>query len=226
MFQCQELHSVSPAAMDRLWAQGWRHFGTHFFLYDMSWHEGQLVRVLPLRVNLQKFSPTRIQRRILNLNRDVRVEFRPATIDAEREALFEKHKTRFDDNVPTSLQEFISSDPARVPCNTTECLLFVDDRLFAVSYLDVGLEAVSAVYAMFDLDQSRRSPGIHLILEEIYWALHRGYRYVYLGYCYDRPSHYDYKKRFRGLECLDWQSNQFLALEPKENARIAPKVPP
>jgi leucyl-tRNA---protein transferase len=213
MDRYREIPRASAAAMDRLWAEGWRHFGTHFFLYRTSWHEGRQVRVLPLRVCLRKFSPSRSQRRVLKRNAIVSVEFGPAKVDPEREALFGRHKVRFAENVPNSLYDFLSSEPARVPCHAMECRLSGNDQLFGVSYFDVGAEAISAVYAMFDPAESRRSPGIKMILEEIRWARERGFRYVYLGYCYDRPSYYDYKNRFRGTEYLDWQSMQFLPLD-------------
>jgi arginine-tRNA-protein transferase len=213
MNEFREIHGASPAEMDRLWEEGWRHFGTQFFRYDMSWHQDRPARVLPLRVCLPKFIASRSQMRILKRHEDVRVGFGPAVIDAEREKMFDKHKARFTENVPDSLYDFFSSEPACVPCKTIECRLLVGDRLIAVGYLDVGTAAVSAVYAMFDPTESRRSPGIRLILEEIHWARERGFRYAYLGYCFDEASFYDYKKRFRGSEYLDWKTMRHLPFD-------------
>ncbi len=185
------LQCATPAEMDALWAKGWRHFGTQFFRYASSWNDGQQVRVLPLRIDLRNFLPSRSQRRVLKRNADVRVEFAQATIDAEREVMFAKHRSRFKENVPDSLSDFLSAAPARVPCVTKECQLLIHDRLFGIGYFDVGEQAVSAVYSMFDPAESRRSPGIKLILEEIHWATEHEFRYFYLGYCYDRRSFYD-----------------------------------
>jgi leucyl-tRNA---protein transferase len=209
--QFQIIHHATPAQMDALWANGWRHFGSLFFRYASSWHDDEQVRVLSLRIDLQKFSPSRSQRRVLKRSADVRVEFGQATIDAEREIMFARHRLRFKDNRPDSLSDFLSSAPSQVPCEAKECRLFASDRLFAVGYFDVGDEAVSAVYSMFDPAESRRSPGIKLILEEIRWATEHDFRYFYLGYCYDQQSFYDYKKRFGGSEYLDWQTMRYLA---------------
>ena len=41
-------------------------------------------------------------------------------------------------------------------------------------------------------------------------------RYFYLGYCYDRQSFYDYKKRFSGSECLDWQTMRYRSFESRD----------
>jgi leucyl-tRNA---protein transferase len=133
-------------------------------------------------------------------------------IDAEREMMFVRHRSRFKENLPDSLSDFLSPAPSQVPCEAKECRLFLNDRLFAIGYFDVGQEAVSAVYSMFDPAESRRSPGIKLILEEIRWATEHEFRYFYLGYCYDQPSFYDYKKRFAGSEYLDWRTMQYSML--------------
>jgi arginine-tRNA-protein transferase len=127
--------------------------------------------------------------------------------------MFANHRSRFKENVPDSLRDFLSSDPSQVPCEAKECRLFVNDRLFGIGYFDIGHEAVSAVYSMFDPTESRRSPGIELILEELRWATEHHFRYLYLGYCYDQPSFYDYKKWFNGSEYLDWRTMKYSALE-------------
>jgi arginine-tRNA-protein transferase len=204
------IQHAMPAEMDALWATGWRHFGTQLFRYAASWHEGQRVRVLPLRIDLHKFSPSRSQRRVLKRNADVRAECGQAMIDPEHEKMFARHRSRFKENVPDSLRDFLSSAPSQIPCEAKECRLSVDNQLLGIGYFDIGREAVSAVYSMFDPAESRRSPGIKLILEEIHWATEHEFRYFYLGYCYDQPSYYDYKKRFAASEYLDWQTMRYL----------------
>lgn len=208
--QLQIIQHATPAEMDALWAAGWRHFGTHFFRYASSWHDGQRVCVLPLRIDLRRFVLSRSQRRVLKRNGNVRAGFGQAMIDAERERMFARHRVRFRENVPDSLRDFLSSEPSHVPCDAKECRLYLGNQLFGVGYFDIGERAVSAVYSMFDPAESRRSPGIKLILEEIHWATEHNFRYFYLGYCYDRPSYYDYKKRFAASEYLDWQTMRYM----------------
>jgi leucyl-tRNA---protein transferase len=76
--------------------------------------------------------------------------------------------------------------------------------LVAASYLDVGREGASSVYACFDPDESARSLGTATFLWEIAYAQRRGCRYLYPGYVYDVASPYDYKKRLGALEAFDW----------------------
>jgi arginine-tRNA-protein transferase len=81
------------------------------------------------------------------------------------------------------------------------------DRLLAVSYLDLGREAVSSVYAIFEPQAARRSPGIFTLLQEIEFARASGRRFLYPGYATVEPGHYDYKKQLQGLQWFDWRGH-------------------
>src|SRR5262245_34523356 len=124
---------ASPSRMDRLWAEGWRHFGVIFVRYRSSEHAGKPFTVLPLRIDLNRFALHRSQRRVLAKNRDLRSLFRPSTIDREKEALFEKHRLRFDENTPTSLFNFMSPDPSAAPCPNLELCIYQGRTLLGVT---------------------------------------------------------------------------------------------
>ncbi len=200
-FFCTE---ASPAAMDRYWAEGWRHFGILFFRYPHAFHDGERFTVVPLRVDLERFVPSRSQKRVLAKNRDAEVRVRPSFVDAEKTELFLRHRQRFRDNAPASLDDFLSPDPAAVPCRNVELCIYLAEKLLGVTFLDLGETATSAVYAIFDPAEARRSPGILMILQSIEFSRRQGYRYYYPGYAYREPFIYDYKKNFTGLEYLDW----------------------
>jgi arginine-tRNA-protein transferase len=204
----QHFHSrrAAPAEMDALWAQGWRHFGADFFRYSLAFHHGGLYSVMPLRIRLDSFSPSRSQKRALARNRDLRLVIRETFIDSAKEELFYRHRERFSFNVPESLYDFLSARPALMPCPNQEICAYADERLLAVTFMDLGQTATSGVYAMFDPEEARRSLGILLILESIRYSRERGFRFYYPGYAYREASVYDYKKKFSGLEYFDWQS--------------------
>jgi arginine-tRNA-protein transferase len=195
---------VPPAGMDRMWSEGWRHFGWYFFRYRTAAHGGRTYHVVPLRVDLERFVLSRSQKRVLAKNRDARVVVRDATVTAEKKALFARHATRFAEDRPSSLLDFLSPMPASVPCTTREVAVYLDGRLAAVTFLDVGATSTSAVYAIHDPAEARRSLGIFMMLESIRYSREQGRRYYYQGYAYREPFAYDYKKRFSGLEALDW----------------------
>jgi leucyl-tRNA---protein transferase len=212
----QWLDAAAPAEMDALWAAGWRHFGARFFRCPTMPHRGQTAQVRPLRIDVAEFVPSASQKRIVQRNAGLAVTFPPAAIDAERQALFQRHRVRFTENIPDQLEDFLSENPAVVPCRTLEC--DVRDgagKLLAASYLDLGERAASAVFAMFEPAESRRSLGLFLILSEIAWCRAQGRRWLYLGYSYDLPSAYDYKKRFAATERYDWPTRSWVPV-PRE----------
>jgi arginyl-tRNA--protein-N-Asp/Glu arginylyltransferase len=195
---------ATPAQMDQFWADGWRHFGVLFFRYRAALHDGKPFTVLPLRIDLHRFTLTRSLKRVLAKNQDIRTLIRPAVVDEVKKALFLKHRLRFKENIPSSLDDFLSPYPDSVPCLNLELCLYLGDRLVGITFLDVGEIATSAVYAMFDPAEMRRSLGILMMLQSIQLSRERECRYYYPGYAYREPFAYDYKKRFAGLEYLDW----------------------
>ena len=202
-----ETPRVTPGQLDRLLAEGWRHFGTYFFRYSLGLHESDIRLVIPLRIRLNTFSLSKSQRRVLRRNDDLQTEIRPVEITADVADLFDRHKQRFKFGVPASIYDFLSDDPAHVPGETLEVNVKLHGHLAAVSYFDVGEKAVSAIYAMFDPDLSRRGLGIFTMLKEIEFAIGSGKDFYYQGYSYEGHSFYDYKKRFRGSEEFDWRGN-------------------
>jgi arginine-tRNA-protein transferase len=201
------LDAATPEAMDTLWAEGWRHFGTFFFFEQFNEEDNRQLAIIPLRIVLDEFSFSKSQRKLLIRNQAIRVEFLPAFIDETREVMFYKHIQRFKKNIPYSLYDFLDENAANTPCNTLQCCLYQDNTLFAVSYFDVGAQSTSSVYAMFDPAFSELRPGIHTLLEEIKFAQALQKKYLYLGYAHQQSSFYDYKKRFNALQAYDWEGN-------------------
>lgn len=195
---------VSPDQFDYLLAEGWRHFGQYFYRYNLGFLQGEFRIVVPLRIRLADFRLSKNKRRILRKNEDLETFIRPVVIDDEKHELFERHKTRFDHGIPGSIYSFLDRDAARTPCKTLEFCVYKNDKLIAVSFLDIGRTAVSSVYAMFEPEITRRSLGIYTMLLEIRYAVETGKTFYYQGYAYEGESFYDYKKQFNAIERYDW----------------------
>lgn len=206
IFEDFDRQRVSPAELDRLLEDGWRHAGTHFYRYNFAFHEGMLTEVIPLRIPLDRFKRSKSQRRNWKQNQEAafRVEIGPTRLDEAKEVLFHQHKQKFADNVPELLTDFLSVTPDHVPCEGREVAIYDGDRLIGVSFFDVGEEAISTIYGMYDLDYGRCGLGIYTMLLEMEEAKALGKRYYYHGYCYRCASFYDYKKTFHAVEAYDW----------------------
>ena len=205
--------SVPAEAMDRLWASGWRHFGRYFFRYSSQQaSSGELQKVTPLRIRLCAWEPTKSQRRILRRNADLRIEVVPVQVDGEVRAMFERHRRRFRENVPEGLENFLGEEPERGPCVCLAVHVFEGERRIAVSFLDVGRLAGSSVYALFEPEEARRSLGIFTMLQEIAFCRDAGFEFLYPGYATQESSAYDYKKQFRAMEWLAFETGEWRPL--------------
>lgn len=196
--------AVPPWRMDQLWSEGWRHFGPLFVRYSISQENGISQVVQPLRVDLHRNRLNKGQNRVLRRNREFRVTIQPPDLGLDRHGLFERHKQRFRANIPGSLLSFLGDNPLGGPCEMVEVAVFAGPSLIAASYLDVGVEGSSSIYGMFHPEWSRYGLGIFTMLVEMEYSRTRGCRYYYPGYAFHEPSLFDYKKRFSGLEWMDW----------------------
>jgi arginine-tRNA-protein transferase len=204
-------HMPAPA-MDALWAQGWRHQGSMFFRYTHCLMEGVEHNIVPLRIDVNHFHFSKSQRRVWRRNDDVRWEVVPTEIDEVMSEVFEKHTTRFVENVPGSLHDFLGDSPSNVPCRCYSVKAWLGDRLAAASFVDLGMNCMSSVYAIFDPEFAKRGLGTLTLLKEIDIARRAGKRFIYHGFGTPRPSRYDYKQMFRPIEGLDWVTGNWMPL--------------
>jgi len=199
--------SVTLAQLDMLLADGWRHFGTHFFRYNLGVYEDEIRRVIPLRIRLADLMLSKSQRRVLRRNSDLDVKVQPIEITDGTHDLFDRHKRRFKSGVPDSIFDFVSLDAANGPTEGLEVSVRDGDKLVAASFFDVGKTSISSIYGIFDPDETSRSLGIFTMLKEIEYARDSGKTLYYHGYAYDGESFYDYKKRFSAIETFDWNES-------------------
>ena len=178
-FYGEKLH---PAQLDAVWAQGWRHFGTHFFRYNLGFYQADIRRVIPLRIRLADFTLSKSQRRVLRKNYDLQTIIRPIEITTEAKNLFDRHKRRFKEGVPDSVFDFLSRDAANIPGEAKEVCVYEGETLLAASFFAVGEQAISAIYGMFEPRETSRSLGIFTMLKEIEFAIARGRQFYYQGY--------------------------------------------
>src|SRR5580765_7020560 len=199
--------SVSPGQLDMLLADGWRHFGTHFFRYNLGIYEDEIRRVIPLRIRLADLELSKSQRRVLRRNADLDVKIQPIEITDETHDLYERHKRRFKSGVPYSIYDFLSFDAANEPTKGLEVSVRDGDKLLAASFFDEGKTSVSSICGIFDPDETSRSLGIFTMLKEIEYARESGKTLYYHVYAYEGESFYDYKKRFSALEQFEWDGD-------------------
>ncbi len=188
----------SPERFDRLLAEGDRRMGHTLYRPRCDWCN----LCTDIRIPVADFAPSRSQRRVWRRNADVVVVQQPPVADEAHLRLFNRHKLeRGLGGRPLDLRAY-AGWLVQTCTRTVEFAMYLGDRLVAVSIVDHGRTASSAVYCYHDPDHARRSLGIFAILHGIAWARARGFRYHYLGLHVPGNRHLEYKLRFLPHERL------------------------
>jgi arginyl-tRNA--protein-N-Asp/Glu arginylyltransferase len=190
--------ALSAARLEMLLAAGWRKFGLHYFRPCC-----ELCReCIPLRVVVDRFEPSKSQRRAVRTAAAVRAEFKPL---AFREEIFEIYRdhARIRFGTEHSRDDFIQN--FYLPsCPTMQVEYTLGDHLIAIGFVDIAETALSTVYFAFRPEYDGLSLGTVSIVTEIDYARRLGLTYYYLGYCVAGNRHMAYKGRFLPHQVYDW----------------------
>ena len=77
-----------------------------------------------------------------------------------------------------------------------------EETLVAIMLADRQVDALSAVYSVFDPDLDKFSLGTYMVLWLVQQAIDKGLPHVYLGYWIKESPKMSYKDRFQPLEAL------------------------
>lgn len=160
---------------------------------------------VPVRIAVERFAPSKSQRRIRRKNADLEAMFRPAMATREQYRLFSRYlNARHRDG---EMAEMTFRDYRAMIEDTnirTEVLELRDanGELRGACLMDVLDDGLSAVYSFFTPEDEKRSLGRYFILLLIEEALKRRLPYLYLGYWIAQSRKMAYKTDFRPIEAL------------------------
>ncbi|MFG0335688.1 MAG: arginyltransferase [Maioricimonas sp. JB049] len=196
-------HHLTASQLEALLMRGWRRHGQHIFRPACP----ACVSCRSLRVDIERFTPTKSQRRALRRNADVEVLLQPATVSEEHLDLYnawhadmhvrrgwpEQSMTRED------YEEAFLSGRGSYAC---ELLYRRNGKAIGVGLVDLTPNACSSVYFYHDPQWRSQAPGTYSVLQEIELCRQRRLQYLYMGYWIaDCPS-MAYKNRFGPHEIL------------------------
>ncbi|MGQ0505332.1 MAG: arginyltransferase [Myxococcaceae bacterium] len=189
--------------LEMLLAHGWRRFGVQIFRPACR----SCGECVSLRIPVDRFAPSRSQRKAHNRCRDFMIETGSPQVTKERLALYsrwhgDRESTRGWEASPIDAQDYaqnfgFADESAR------EVLYRDGDRLIGVGICDELPNGWSAVYFFHDPEYARFSLGVNHILTLIDLARAQGKAHVYLGYrVKDCPS-MQYKGTFFPHQLLE-----------------------
>jgi arginyl-tRNA--protein-N-Asp/Glu arginylyltransferase len=159
----------------------------------------------PIRIRVERFQPTRSQRRVWKRGEQkVSTSVAAPFADEQRVRIFNAHRNGRGMNPSGSsfgvldYESFLNDSC----CDTIALDYFVEDQLAGVAICDRGEKAWSAVYCFFDPEFSNLSLGTYSILKQISLCQEQGITWLYLGYFIQNCSHMRYKDAYRPHERL------------------------
>lgn len=156
----------------------------------------------PIRVPVERFVPSKSQRRTWRKNQDLTVAIAPPQPTDEKFDLYVRYvreRHHRDEGQRPAWEEFLYGSPVQ----TLE-FAYRDEAgaLVAVGICDVCPRSLSSVYFYFDPAHARRGLGTFGALWEIEFARGQRIPYYYLGYFIEGCASMRYKGDFRPCELL------------------------
>ena len=194
---------LSREEADEHLSRGWRCFGLHYFRPVCD-----CLACVSMRVPVQRFTPSKSQRRVLKKNADVEVKVGQLRYSDEILAIYNEHSlTRFGKS-PDSGEEFVSH--FYTPSGPSAQSEFrIGGKLAGVGFLNLSEKGISSVYFVYRGGLEERSFGIFSMLAEIEFAKTAGLEFYYPGYWIKEHPRMNYKGSLRPKQLLDRATEQW-----------------
>jgi len=157
-----------------------------------------------VRIPVDRFRPSKTQRRILNRNTGLHAAALPPNATEEQFVLFSAYQSSRHSG--GDMEKMTGDDYRSLVEETNVATQIVefrdeDETLIACCLIDLLSDGLSALYSFYDPDiQSRRSLGTYMILWLIRHAREQGLDYAYLGFWIEGCDKMSYKASYKPLE--------------------------
>jgi len=184
----------------RLSQLGFRRSGHHYYKPRCTGCNACIA----VRIPVEKFQPSRSQRRNLKRNSDLTInvtppEFSPVHFDIYQNYINERHHDG--DMFPPTLDQY-ESFLMEARENTMFVEFIANNKVIGVAVTDIVNDGLSAIYTFFEPAVSTRALGVYGILWQVEEAKRRNLPYLYLGYWIRGCNKMSYKINYRPLEIL------------------------
>ena len=187
-----------PALYAALVDQGFRRSGPYLYRPNCP----RCDACVPLRLPVDRFAPSRSDRRNLRLNADLTVGEHDPAFSEEYFDLYRRYQAGrhpgggMDEPAEEEFLDFLDA-----PWSPTRFYEFrLDGRLLAVAVSDRLERGLSAVYTFYEPELPQRGLGRHAVLRQVAEARRLGLPYLYLGYWIEASPKMAYKARYQGVE--------------------------
>lgn len=183
--------------------RGWRRFGKFFFVPICQ----NCSKCLSIRTIIPHFELTRSLKRVINKNKNTKIEVLRPTLSEEKIALYDRYH-RFMSSFKGWNYNGIRDDiyfEMFVDGSQDfgyELNFYIDEKLVGVGFMDIVFSSISAVYFFYDPDYREFSLGVFSITTQLRLGKRMGLKYFYPGYWIKDHKSLGYKERYKPFEIL------------------------
>ena len=195
--------TLRPVELEALISRGWRRFGAHVFRPACP----ACTKCIPIRIDVERFQPSKSQRRNRRRNGHVTVSLHKPTVSEQHIQLYNAWHADMTARRGWSLQQVTPKEYGEgfllgeFP-SAHEFRYFDGGKLIGIGFVDLLPDSLSSVYFFHDPHWRDLGPGTFSLLCEIDFARQTGRREVFLGYWIAACPSMAYKNRFRPCEVL------------------------
>jgi arginine-tRNA-protein transferase len=204
--------TLSPKSLDWHLARGWYRMGSTIFTTHFLFFDNRPYSAIWIRVDLQGFTFSRSQRKLLRKNRQhFDSEVGHGTINDEREKLYRRYAEDFDGRLSPTIRDSLEDYGDKTVFHTHDISVRekVSGQLVACSYFDLGDESAASILGIFDPKLRHFSLGYYTMLLEVEYCLRQGIRYYYPGYVVPGYPRFEYKLRVGPSQYFDIRTDNW-----------------
>jgi arginine-tRNA-protein transferase len=182
----------------QLIAQGFRRSGNE--VYRPHCHN--CSECIASRLLVNKFIPSKNQKRCLKKNQLTTVKIKPAQFEQAHYDMYmryQQHKHEESGMANSTQEDYINFLSSRW-CNTLFVEFSIKNELAAVAIVDLLENALSAVYTFFEPKFSSYSLGNYAVLWQQNHANSLGLEFIYLGFWIKNCQKMSYKTQYQPIE--------------------------
>jgi arginine-tRNA-protein transferase len=193
-------HLIDAATYSELVKIGFRRSGV--FTYR-PWCD-TCRECIPVRIPVDRFVPTRSQRRALQHHGNLVAQERPLLYREEHYALYQRYQIarHWGGGMDNDSREQYAHFLLQTHVDSRLVEFHEDGQLRLVSIIDLLDDGLSSVYTFYDPDLPQSSLGTYAVLWQIAQCQHLGLPNLYLGYWIRHSPKMAYKANFQPLEAL------------------------
>ena len=193
-------YPVTTSIYAQLIEQGFRRSGDKIY----APHCPHCSACIPVRLPVEKFKPSRSQKRCIHKNIDTQVIVKPAVFEQAHYDMYLRYQAiRHSDGSmanasPDDYLDFLGSSW----CNTRFVEFSINNELAGVAVIDQFEQAWSAVYTFFEPKFSSYSLGVYAVLWQVEQACLQQKEFLYLGFWIKTCKKMAYKSDYQPIQLL------------------------